>query len=68
LEGTARITEGGSAEVLITLAQRYVRPDTKYPPMDNPPAEFVTRVTVTKVGGVGRGPDEVRPLREHRDG
>jgi PPOX class probable F420-dependent enzyme len=53
VEGTARVTEGGSAELLNTLAQRYVGPGTKYPPVDNPPAGFVTRVTVTKVGGVG---------------
>ena len=53
VEGTARVTEGGSAELLNKLAQRYVGPGTKYPPMDDPPAGFVTRVTVAKVGGVG---------------
>ena len=53
VEGTARVTEGGSAELLNKLAQRYIGPGTKYPPMDDPPAGFVTRVTVGKVGGVG---------------
>jgi len=47
------VTEGGSAELLKKLAQRYIGPGTKYPPMDDPPAGFVTRVTVAKVGGVG---------------
>jgi len=53
VEGNARVTEGGSAELLNKLAQRYIGPGTKYPPMDDPPAGFVTRVTATKVGGVG---------------
>ena len=53
VEGTARITEGGAADLLDTLIQRYVGPGTKYPRPDNPPAGFVTRVTVTKIGGVG---------------
>ena len=53
VEGTARVTEGGAADLLNKLAQRYMGPGTKYPPMDDPPAGFVTRVTVTKVGGVG---------------
>ena len=53
VEGTARVTEGGAAELLNKLAQRYIGPGTKYPPMDDPPAGFVTRVTATKVRGVG---------------
>jgi PPOX class probable F420-dependent enzyme len=61
VEGTARITEGGAAELLSKLAQRYIGPGAKYPPMDNPPDGFVTRVTVTKVGGV-------RPPAAQQDG
>lgn len=53
VEGTARVTEGGSAELLSKLAQRYIGPGTRYPPMDDPPPGFVTRVAVGKVGGVG---------------
>ena len=53
VDGTARVTEGGAVELLNKLAQRYIGPGTKYPPMDDPPAGFVTRVTATKVGGVG---------------
>ena len=35
--GTARITEGGAAEMLQELARTYLGPDVKFPPMDNPP-------------------------------
>ena len=53
VEGTATITEGGAPELLGRLAQRYVGPGTKFPPMDDPPAGFVIRVTPTKVRGMG---------------
>ena len=53
VEGTARVTEGGAVKLLNQLAQRYVGPDAKYPAVDDPAAGYVTRVTVTKVGGVG---------------
>ncbi len=53
VEGTAVVTEGGAPELLHDLAQRYVGPGTKFPPMDNPPPGFVIRVTPTKVRGMG---------------
>jgi PPOX class probable F420-dependent enzyme len=53
VEGIASVTEGGAAELLHDLAQRYVGPGTKFPPMDNPPAGFVIRITPTKVRGMG---------------
>jgi PPOX class probable F420-dependent enzyme len=53
VEGTAVVTEGGAPELLHDLAQRYVGPGTKFPPMDNPPAGFVIRITPTKVRGMG---------------
>jgi hypothetical protein len=28
-------------------------PEVKFPPMDNPPPGYVTRVRVDKIGGVG---------------
>jgi PPOX class probable F420-dependent enzyme len=52
-EGTAIITEGGAPELLHELAQLYVGPGTKFPPMDNPPAGFVIRITPTKIRGMG---------------
>ncbi|USX51945.1 PPOX class F420-dependent oxidoreductase [Lentzea sp. HUAS12] len=51
--GTARITEGGAPELLQRLAHTYLGPDVKFPPMDNPPAGFTTRITVDRVAGVG---------------
>jgi PPOX class probable F420-dependent enzyme len=53
IEGTARITEGGAPELLHELAQRYVGPGTKFPPMPDPPDGFVIRVTPTRVRGMG---------------
>jgi PPOX class probable F420-dependent enzyme len=53
VEGTARITEGGAPELLNELAQRYVGPGTKFPPMDNPPPGFIFRITPTKIRGMG---------------
>ena len=51
--GTARITEGGAPELLQDLAERYIGPGVKFPPMDNPPPGFITRIAVDRVGGVG---------------
>ena len=53
VDGTARVTEGGAVDLLNKLAQRYIGPGKKYPAMGDPAAGFVTRVTATKVGGVG---------------
>jgi PPOX class probable F420-dependent enzyme len=53
VEGTARITEGGAPALLQTLAQRYIGPDAKFPPMPNPPAGFIIRVTPHKIRGMG---------------
>jgi PPOX class probable F420-dependent enzyme len=53
LHGTARITEGGAAQLLHDLAQTYVGPGTVFPPMPTPPAGFVSHFTVDRVGGSG---------------
>ncbi len=53
IHGTARITQGGAAELLQRLAHTYLGPDVKFPPMDNPPPGYVTHITVERVGGVG---------------
>jgi PPOX class probable F420-dependent enzyme len=53
IHGTARITEGGAAELLQRLAHTYLGPDVKFPPMDNPPPGYITHITVERVGGVG---------------
>ena len=53
VNGTARITEGGAAEILAKLAKTYIGPDAIFPPMPNPPPGFVTRITVDRVSGIG---------------
>ena len=51
--GTARITEGGAAELLQRLARSYLGPDVRFLPMDSPPAGYITHITVDRVSGVG---------------
>ena len=53
IHGSARVTEGGAPELLQRLARTYIGPDVKFPPMDNPPAGYITHITVDRVGGVG---------------
>lgn len=53
LYGSGRITEGGGPEMLSLFAKTYLGPDVKFPPMDDPPAGFVTRVKVDRMAGVG---------------
>ena len=51
--GTARVTEGGAAELLQELARTYLGPDIRFPPVDNPPPGYITHVTVDRIAGVG---------------
>ena len=51
--GTARVTEGGAAEILQRLAYTYIGPDVVFPNMPDPPPGFVTRMTPERIGGVG---------------
>jgi PPOX class probable F420-dependent enzyme len=53
LTGTARITEGGAADLLQRLAHTYIGPDAVFPAMPDPPPGFVTHVRVERVGGIG---------------
>jgi PPOX class probable F420-dependent enzyme len=53
LYGKARIQEGGAPELLQRLAEVYIGPGVKFPPMDNPPAGYVTRIRVERIEGVG---------------
>ncbi len=53
VHGRARVEEGGAPELLQRLAHVYLGPDVTFPPMDDPPAGFIVRVTPTRVGGVG---------------
>ena len=51
--GQARITEGGAPELLERLAQAYIGPGTRFPPMPNPPPGIVMHISVDRVGGYG---------------
>ena len=51
--GTARITEGGAPELLQRLAERYIGPGVKFPPMDDPPPGYITRIAIDRLAGVG---------------
>jgi len=53
LYGEARIQEGGAPELLERLAAVYLGPGVKFPPMENPPSGYVTRIRVDRVSGVG---------------
>lgn len=53
LYGTARITEGGAAEMLQKLAYVYIGPDVRFPPVDDPPPGYITRIRVDRIDGVG---------------
>lgn len=51
--GTARVTEGGAAEILQRLAYTYIGPDVVFPNLPDPPPGYVTRITPERIGGVG---------------
>ena len=53
LYGQGRIQEGGAPELLQRLAYVYIGPGVKFPPMDNPPPGYVTRIRVDRIEGVG---------------
>ncbi len=49
VHGRATIEEGGAPELLQELAQVYVGPGTKFPPMDDPPPGHRLRITVDRI-------------------
>jgi hypothetical protein len=53
VHGRGRIEEGGAPELLQRLAHVYLGPDVKFPPMDDPPAGYITHIAVERIGGVG---------------
>ena len=60
VHGTARITEGRAPELLQRLAGVYLGPDVKFPPMDDPPPGYVTRITPERSAGSVPGRAEAR--------
>lgn len=53
LYGRARVVEGGGPELLQRLAHTYLGPGIKFPPMDDPPPGYITRIEVDRISGVG---------------
>ena len=53
VNGTARITEGGAAELLQRLAHTYLGPDVVFPGMPDPPPGYITHVRVERISGIG---------------
>jgi hypothetical protein len=53
IHGTARVTEGGAPELLQRLATVYGGPGTEFPLPPDPPAGFVVRIAVDRIGGFG---------------
>src|SRR6476620_5714161 len=53
IHGSARIQEGGAAELLQRLAHVYLGPDVRFPPTDDPPPGYVIRTTPERFGGIG---------------
>ena len=61
--GTARITEGGAAELLQQLAYTYLGPEVRFPPMDNPPPDTSPTSRWTAWPAWDRGPSSTDSLR-----
>ncbi|MEY2473666.1 MAG: hypothetical protein QOK28_2995 [Actinomycetota bacterium] len=53
VHATARVTEGGAAQLLYELGKVYVGPDAEFRPSDDPDAGYVVHYRVDKVGGFG---------------
>jgi PPOX class probable F420-dependent enzyme len=53
VHGTARLTTGGAPELLQRLAEVYLGPGVRFPPMDDPPPGHVIHISVDRVGGLG---------------
>lgn len=52
VNGTARVTEGGAADLLRRLAPRYRGGET-LPLPDDPPPGYIARITPERIGGLG---------------
>jgi PPOX class probable F420-dependent enzyme len=53
VRGSARVTEGGAADLLQRLGHVYLGPHVEFPPGGPHPPGFVLRIAATKVSGVG---------------
>jgi PPOX class probable F420-dependent enzyme len=53
IHATARVTEGGAAQLLYDLGKIYVGADAEFRPSEDPDAGYVVHYAVDKVGGFG---------------
>jgi hypothetical protein len=53
VHGLAAVSEGGAPDVLRPLAKKYLGPDVVFPPGDDQPPGFVTRIKIERVTGIG---------------
>ncbi len=53
LYGHAHIEAGGAPELLQRLAEVYIGPGVKFPPMEDPPPGYVAHIRVDRIDGVG---------------
>jgi PPOX class probable F420-dependent enzyme len=53
VSGRARAVPGGGPELLQRLAERYLGPGVRFPPMPNPPPGYVIRITPERFSGNG---------------
>lgn len=51
--GKAYVTEGGAPELLQELAETYLGPGVKFPPMESPPPGHLIHIVPERVTGVG---------------
>jgi PPOX class probable F420-dependent enzyme len=53
IHGVARLSDGGAPALLQRLAEVYVGPGVKFPPMDDPPTGHVIHITPLRFAGLG---------------
>ncbi len=53
IHGTATLTPGGAPQLLQQLAPRFLGEGVKFPPMDDPPAGRIVRITAERITGTG---------------
>jgi len=53
IHGRAHVEPGGAPVLLQRLAKKYLGPGVVFPPGDNPPEGYITRVTIERVTGIG---------------
>lgn len=53
VRGRGRVTAGGAPELLQRLADVYMGPGVKFPPMPNPPPGYVIRIEPRRFSGNG---------------